>query len=155
MSRLATGILGAIAVSLACGAVQLASGRDLADTLQDRWQELRWQELQGTSAAVNRATKADRATGVTASSGVPASAIETRTISLRLDGLADTSVLVRIPVANQPGAKPAKEAAKEARDSPSPSQTNPGERKATVACEPVVSVLVEIAKQLQPGRCFT
>ncbi len=151
MSRLATGILGAIAVSLACGAVQLASGRDLVDTLQDRWQELRWQELQGTSAAVNRATKADRASGLTASSDVPASAIEMRTISLRLDGLADTSILVRIPVANQPGAQPAKEA----RDSLTPSQTKPGERKATVACEPVVSVLVEIARQLQPGRCVT
>jgi hypothetical protein len=25
----------------------------------------------------------------------------------------------------------------------------------TVACEPVVSVLTEVAKQLQPGRCVT
>jgi hypothetical protein len=29
----------------------------------------------------------------------------------------------------------------------------PGDRK--VACEPVVSVLTEVAKQLQPGRCVT
>jgi hypothetical protein len=27
--------------------------------------------------------------------------------------------------------------------------------KATVACEPVVSVLTDIAKRLQPGRCVT
>jgi hypothetical protein len=29
------------------------------------------------------------------------------------------------------------------------------DRKLTVACEPVVSVLTEVAKQLQPGRCVT
>jgi hypothetical protein len=27
--------------------------------------------------------------------------------------------------------------------------------KATAACEPVVSVLTEVAKRLQPGRCIT
>jgi hypothetical protein len=31
----------------------------------------------------------------------------------------------------------------------------PGDRKLAVACEPPVSVLTEIAKQLQPGRCVT
>jgi hypothetical protein len=140
MSQLATGIFGAIAVSLACGAVELASGHDLTGTLQDRWQA-----FQGTSAVVNRAAKADRAAGVTRS---PA---ETRTISLRLDGLADTSILVRIPVTNTPLAKQGKEA----HDSLAPSPTKPGDRKGIVACEPVVSVLVEIAKPLQPGRCLT
>jgi hypothetical protein len=135
MSQLATGIFGAIAVSLACGAVELASGHDLTGTLQDRWQE-----FQGTSAAVNRAAKADRTAGVTRSP------VETRTISLQLDGLADTSILVRVPVTKQ---------GKEARDGLAPSPTNPGDRKGTVACEPVVSVLVELAKQLQPGRCLT
>jgi len=33
--------------------------------------------------------------------------------------------------------------------------TKPGDRKMTVACEPVVSVLTEVAKLLQPGRCVT
>ena len=66
----------------------------------------------------------------------------TRTISLRLDGLADTSILVRIPLVN------------EAR-SVSPSVVKSGNHKITVACEPVVSVLTEIARQLQPGRCVT
>ncbi|HET6839925.1 MAG TPA: hypothetical protein VFH41_09330, partial [Bradyrhizobium sp.] len=82
--------------------------------------------------------KADRVTGVTGS------AAPTRTIALRLDGLNDTSILVRIPVERA------------ARDGSSASSvTKPGDRKATVACEPVVSVLVEIAKRLQPGRCLT
>jgi hypothetical protein len=30
-----------------------------------------------------------------------------------------------------------------------------GNGKMTVACEPAVSVLTEIAKQLAPGRCVT
>jgi hypothetical protein len=33
--------------------------------------------------------------------------------------------------------------------------TKSGKRKLTVACEPVVSVLTEVAKQLEPGRCVT
>jgi hypothetical protein len=69
--------------------------------------------------------------------------VQTQTISLRLDVLSDTSVLIRIPVA-------------QARKSPSaPAVTKSGERKMAVACEPVVSVLTEVAKQLQPGRCVT
>jgi len=48
------------------------------------------------------------------------------------------SVLVSVPVAHV------------ARDT---SFAKPGDRK--VACEPVVSVLTEVAKQLQPGRCVT
>jgi hypothetical protein len=31
----------------------------------------------------------------------------------------------------------------------------PGASKMTVACEPPVSVLTEVAKLLQPGRCVT
>ena len=83
---------------------------------------------------VNRAAKADRAT-------VPASAGQSQTISLRPDGLADTSVLVRVPVA--------REARNEARDRPAPSSVpKSGTRKTAVACEPVVSVLTEVAKLL-------
>jgi hypothetical protein len=70
--------------------------------------------------------------------------VPTRTISIRLDGLSDTSVLVRVPVAMA------------ARNSSSaPALTKSGDRKLTVACEPVVSVLTEVARQLQPGRCVT
>ena len=128
MSYLSRGILGTILISLTFGAV--AWGRDLAGT----------QKPAGTSAAtINRAAKADRAPAVAAGPE------QTRTISLRLDRLSDTSVLIRLP------------AAKEARNGPStPSMIKrSSDRKAAVACEPPVSVLTEIAKQLQPGRCVT
>ena len=81
---------------------------------------------------INRAAKADRAGGVSASAG------RTQTVSLRLDGVSDTSILVRVPVA---------QAARET------SFAKHGDRK--VACEPVVSVLTEVAKRLEPGRCVT
>jgi hypothetical protein len=134
MSQLSRAIFGAIAVSVSLGAAQLAVGHDLTAP----------QDPVGTSEAVNRDGKADRANGAVRS------AAATRTISLRLDALSDTSVLIRLPVAKQT----ANEASKEARNGPSvPSLTKSLDRK--VACEPVVSVLTEVARQLQPGRCIT
>lgn len=134
MSHIAKGIFGAVAVSLVLGAVQFASGHDLTgrQTLGDT-------AMAGTpDSTINRATKADRVSGATGA------AASTRTISLRLDSLADTSVLIRVPVA------------KEARNAPAaPAAAKSGGRKMTVACEPVVSVLTEVAKLLQPGRCVT
>jgi hypothetical protein len=127
--------LGAVAVSLTLGAVQFASGRDLTTVGQNPLSTHRSATPDG---GINRAAKADRA------ARVAGPAMPTQTISLRLDGLADTSVLVRLPVAQ------------EARNG-SPSRPVPKsfDRKLTVACEPVVSVLTEVAKQLQPGRCVT
>ena len=58
---------------------------------------------------------------------------------------ANSSVLVRIPRLQQ--------ARKSAPSAPRLIQSE--ERKAKVACEPMVSVLTEIAKRLQPGRCVT
>lgn len=127
MSQIAKAIFSAIAVSLTLGAVQLASGHDLTGSLDGL--------AASPETAINRAAKADRAPGV-ASKAAP-----TRTISLRLNSLADTSILVRVPVA------------KEARNVPA--VTKSGDSKMRVACEPVVSVLTEVAKQLQPGRCVT
>jgi hypothetical protein len=151
MSQLSTGILGVVAVSMVCGAVQFASGRDLPAgdrpaglhdlLLQDRL-EYPQNSMSAAEAAINRGAKSDRV------ARVAGAATQTQTISLRLDGLDDTSILVRIPLA--------KEASKEARNNPpSPSTNKPGDRKVTVACEPVVSVLTEVAKLLQPGRCVT
>ena len=135
MSQISKAVFGAIAVSLMLGAVQFASGHDLA-----RGQ----QALNDTPPTIiNRLAKADRAAG-------PAGAAEqTQTISLRPESLADTSVLVRVPVATKPETA--------ARNVPAaPSLFKSGDRrKATVACEPMVSVLTEVAKQLQPGRCVT
>jgi hypothetical protein len=70
--------------------------------------------------------------------------LQTKTISVSVDGLSDTSILVRVPVAR-------KEAS---NTSPAPVLTKQPVAR-TVACEPVVSVLTEVAKQLQPGRCVT
>ena len=130
MSQFSKGILAAFAVTLTLGAAQFASGRDLSVGQDDA--------ATPAEATINRSGKADRAARVAG----PAS--QTQTISLRLDALAATSVLIRIPLAQA------------ARDSTSARSitTSPG-RKLTVACEPVVSVLTEVARQLQPGRCVT
>jgi hypothetical protein len=137
MSQISRGIFAAIAVSLTLGAVPLALGRDLYGA-QDPQGTLE-ETLGGTQAtAINRAAKADRIAG-------PARAdVPTQTISLRLNGVSDTSVLVRIPVAQATSG-----------GASAPSWTKSGDGKPTVACEPVVSVLTEIAKRLAPGRCLT
>jgi hypothetical protein len=129
MSQIAKGIFAVVAVSLTFGAVQLAFGQDL----KNRFRSL----ATASEETVNRSTKADRLARAAVSS------VATQTIAFRVERFPTTSILVRVP-------------AKEA------SSTVPGvirikdERKAaTVACEPVVSVLTEIAKRLQPGRCLT
>jgi hypothetical protein len=120
------GIFAASAVALTSGAVQFASGRDLGRVSQVAVSQV------SAGNDINRSAKADRVAGALASAG------RTQTILLRLEGVSDTSVLVRVPIAQA------------ARDT---SFAKPGERK--VACEPVVSVLTEVAKQLAPGRCLT
>jgi hypothetical protein len=131
MSQLSRGILGVIAVSLTFGAA-VAANRDLGGT----------QAPAATSEAINRAGKADRV------DGAAGQAAPTRTISLRLDALTATSVLIRLPVTQGNG--------KEARNNvPAPPVAKPQARKTTVACEPPVSVLTEVAKRLEPGRCVT
>jgi hypothetical protein len=145
MSQITRAGLGAIALSLTLGAVQLASGHDLTrglaaglgtglgitgpETVSDALQ----------TDDVNRAAKADRAAAL-----APPSA-PTRTILIRLDRLADTSVLIRIPLVRESRNLP-----------PAPVvPAKPGDRKLRIACEPVVSTLTEVAKLLQPGRCVT
>jgi hypothetical protein len=141
MSQLSKGIFGTIAVFLTLGtlgAVQLAAGRDLA-AIQN---PARNSEVVDSFATINRAAKADRADGAVGSTA------PTRTISLRLQALADTSVLIRLTVKQGTD--------KEARNNvPAPAVVKPQARKATVACEPPVSVLTEVAKRLEPGRCIT
>lgn len=134
-SGLAKGILGAAVLSLTFAAV--ASGRDLIHN--DRLNSPNSSEagLAGIPATINRAAKADRA----ALAGGPAR--QTQTVALRLNDLADTSVMIRIPVARAIPRAPASLLIKS------------GESKHTIACEPVVSVLTEVAKRLQPGRCVT
>jgi len=130
MPQASIGIFGAIAVALTFGVVQFASGRDLSGGLQA--------SLGASQSVVNRTAKADRA------AGVARSRLQTRTISFQLNGIPNTSVVVRVP-----GVQVAR------NGSYAPSLMRSGVRKMTVACEPVVSVLTEVAKQLQPGRCVT
>jgi hypothetical protein len=126
MSRLVIVVFGAAAASLALGAVQFASGHDLAMPL-----------LSAKSDGVNRAAKADRA-------AMTAATAPTQTIAFTPRDLAGTSVLVRIPRTTE---------AREAARPPLPIKS--GQSKTMVACEPVVSVLTEVARKLQPGRCVT
>lgn len=133
MSQISRAIFGALAISVACGAVQLAFGHDLTG-------------IGPTASAapetgINRAAKTDR-------DAIKPAPAQTQTFALRINGMPDTSVLVRMPAAKQ-------SVKEEARDRPVPSMMKSGDRKNAVACEPVVSVLTEVAKLLQPGRCVT
>jgi hypothetical protein len=145
MSQLSRGILAALAISLTCGAVQFASGRDLIRRPQS---SVNTPETATNTSNINRTAKADRL------APVAGSAVSTQTISLRLDALADTSILVRMPAAKEAGNKQARNGSS-APSSTAPALTKSGSRKMAVACEPVVSVLTEVAKLLQPGRCVT
>jgi hypothetical protein len=130
MSQIQKGIFGVLAVGLTLGAVQLASGHDLIGGQHIT-------TVPAPESAVNRAAKADRA-------AAPAPGLNTKTVAMRFDGLPATSVLIRVPVVR-----------KEANNRPvAPAPARPGEAR-KVACEPVVSVLTDVAKLLQPGRCVT
>jgi hypothetical protein len=133
MSRLTTGISGAIALVLISGAAQFALGRDLGMSPADQLSSV---SPAADASAVNRGAKADRATGPAGSPAV------TRTVSLKLSGFSDTTFLLRVPVTS---ATPTAVSSTAKRVAPKPA----------VACEPMVSVLTEVAKQLEPGRCVT
>jgi hypothetical protein len=140
MSQIHKVFLGAVAIAATLGAVQLASGHDLAD----RWQAVADVPSHSSNYApshnVNRAVKADRL------AELKPAAVPTRTVSMRLNDLADTSVLLRVPAVIETGnAKPPVllQNQKKVRNRP------------TIACEPMVSSLTEVAKLLQPGRCVT
>ena len=138
--NISAGIGGAMALTVAFGAV--AWGRDLAK--QGDVNSLL--SADASAASINRSAKADRAAR-------PAgAAMQTRTYAMRLHSLSDMSVLIRVPVAAaQAPAAPAIDAS--SRKAPS-LLMKPGEARNMDACEPSVSVLTEVAKHLQPGRCF-
>ena len=121
MPQIRKAFFGAAATTLALSAAQLAFGHDLAG---------RWSAVPETSSnLVNRAAKADRITDPKAAT------VPMRTVSLRLNDLADTSVMIRVPLAA------------EARSVKPPILLQNHIRKPTVACEPVVSSLTDVAKQ--------
>jgi len=139
MIQLASGILGAAAATLAFGAVHLevASGNDLlgprqtisakpSDTATDM------------ADMVERGSKGDRL-------DISAAANESGnlTIGFRIPGSDDSSVLMRIPVREV------------AKGGASPRSENTVTSRRMIACEPPVSVLTPIARQLGPARCVT
>ena len=149
MSHIRKGILGAIAVTLSIGAAHFAFGENL--TVGMRTAGIPEQ-------SIDRSAKTDRAP-VLAEPIAPS-----QTISIHVDRVPDTSVLVRIPVAHEDQGRTDQGSGTQGianRDNEPEGNAAPAAqqlkdpRKATMACEPVVSVLTEIAKHLQPGRCIT
>src|SRR5579864_5339363 len=137
MSRLTTGIFVAIGLSLVSGAAQFALGHDIGrDPLLGlrrdflpapalpiaQRQSLQTVATGAGSLLVNRQAKSDRAASPL---GQPT---RTKTVTLRPDGVSDTSYLLRIPDGD-------------ANSSRSPAGLGVG--KSMVACEAVVSVLTE------------
>lgn len=142
MSRMSSLFVGLASGAAMFGAIQYASGNDLSGS-----------SLRGTLSArdvaipavafepvVNRTAKSDRDT-------TPATLNDGQTLSFKVHGLTDTSVLLRM--AGQPTkAQPERPVSTKAI----PIESKP---RRTVACEPPVSMLTEVARSLQPGRCVT
>jgi hypothetical protein len=130
MSNTGKGLAGVLALTLgAMGAAKLAFGHDVTGI----------PSLAAVSdTAVNREGKSDRAPRAVIA------AAPTQTVSVQLNGFADTTIVMRIPLTQ------------DARNlSPTPLLSTPDPQKQAVACEAMVSVLTDIAKQLPPGRCVT
>jgi hypothetical protein len=131
MSHISGVVLGLLVAAATFGAVQLASGSDLGTggvaTVSVT-----------VSQGVNRTAKSDRA-------GLPVPGAAGQTLSFQTDTVAGTSVLLRLP------ATPIETIIAP----PKPPARDISSRRSPVACEPVVSVLTEVAKRLQPGRCVT
>src|SRR5437870_13387460 len=88
MSQKSQAIFAALATVAALGAAQIAAGQAATPDLADRFQAL--SEPAG-AADVNRAAKGDR------DANVPPAAAQGRTVLLKVESLADTSVPVRLP----------------------------------------------------------
>lgn len=138
MIQIASGLLGAVAATLALGAVHMenVAGNDLLGP-KHLVAATPSAAIQDSAVNVNRAAKADRAG--------PLQHADFLTLSFRLSGMQDTSVMMRVP-AGQSVTPPSPPVA--------PSAGNVSARR-TIACEPAVSVLTTVAKQLQPVRCVT
>src|SRR5438105_3989122 len=134
MSQISNAVFGAIAVSLTLGAVQFASGHDLTGGLVSGLGAVTTTTPPETG--VNRAAKADRMTANAMPSAL------TRTVSIRFNSLADTSVVIRIPLV-QDSRNIEPRSIQTRNVPPAPVLIKPGDRKPTVACEPVVSILTE------------
>lgn len=128
MFQTSAGFLAGLVATLSLGAVHLEPGHQAASH-------------DATSAVVYRAVKSDL--GI-----VPSPRAGGRTVSIRMESLPRMSIVFRIPGSS----------GQEVNDHITKRDLHhaPAMRvKRTIACEPVVSTLTDIAKQLQPGRCVT
>jgi hypothetical protein len=136
MIQLASGILGAVAATLTLGAVHLevATGNDLFGPRH----LVSSQSEDAIAGSVDRTNKGDRLEIPVA--GEPA---QNLTLSFKLPGAADSSVMMRVPVRAV------------VRNLPATPKTSASNGKRMIACETSVSVLTPAAKQLEPARCVT
>lgn len=151
MSYLASGTLGVVAGVLALGAVHLevSAGNGLLGPAQRGDATLSGDATLTSPAArteriainVDRSAKGDRETAVSPVAGV--------TISFKVPGSSESSVMVRLPSGDAADAQRKAPALTTSTGKGSSAGARP------VACEPVVSVLTAVAKQLAPGRCVT
>lgn len=148
MSRISKCALGLIAASLALGGVQFGMASDNGLARAIRGDARLWQtDSLSIASAVNRSAKSDRAVALPAP-------MDTATLSFQLPGLTNMSVAMRLPSADASRLRPAAPT-EVARTTSRDVGKTMVRRKTTVACEPVVSVLTEVARQLEPGRCIT
>lgn len=141
VSLKAIGVMAAAAASLGALHLETASGGNVL--IASLEQSAFFRPVSGPlKQDVHRAAKSDRLDGVVRS------ASPQQTIELSLVGVSDTSVLVRVPIA-QPGQL-------------APVQTKPAvgpargtATKRLVACEPIASILTEAGRTMAAGRCVT
>ncbi|MDZ4365743.1 MAG: hypothetical protein U0987_01740 [Afipia sp.] len=151
MSNLASGTLGVVAGMLALGAVHLevSAGNGLLGpaqridaTMMSPARTEATARAEAITVNVDRSAKGDRDPAVSPAGGGV-------TISFKVPGSSDSSIMVRMPSGD---------AADALRKGPT-STTSTGKGSSAgsrpVACEPVVSVLAPGARQLAPGRCVT
>lgn len=153
MSFVGTGkliVFGVLAASVSLAAMQLASGHEVVPGLT-RASPSAANPAAANADNINRAAKSDRAALV-------ATTAPTRTVSVRLLEFEDTSFLLRLPTASTPKDATTGESRGPASGPKLLIETEGGkaeDAKRPVACEPSVSVLTEIARRMQPGRCVT
>ena len=143
MSQKPRVVVAVLATAATLAAVQIAASQSASTaTLADRFEAASerptvepWSGPIWDAVGINRTAKGNR-------EAVPRGAAPSRTVLLKSDPLANTSVLVRFPHQN------------DTRYLPAP-LAKPASAKMAAACEPTVSLLTEVAKLLQPGKCVT
>lgn len=160
MAYMTSGALGAVAAVVAMSAVhfEVAAGSDKFGPVQrgdagmivpmETGETAAAPTAQRLAVDVNRVMKADRIASAASPGGL--------TLSFKVPSIPETSVLMRVPPGETADAlrnAPASTTGKASSKGPSDRSTSSGQRP--VACEPVVSVLTAVARQLEAGRCVT